>query len=157
MSETTMPEFWVAKGVDRLGEHLGSSIADFLFKVSTEDSHGSLLVVEVSLHAKGGPVRHIHFDTEEWFYVLEGEYVFEIGQERFRLKPGDSALGPRRVPHVWSFVGDGPGRILSVVTPAGQIEAFFREISKARAAQTLDPDFYRAYGLELVGPPLAIE
>ena len=157
MSDTPMQEFWVAQGVDRLGEHLGSSIADFLFKVSTEDSHGSLLAVEVSFHAKGGPVRHIQFDQEEWFYVLEGEYVFEIGHERFRLKPGDSALAPRKVPHVWAFVGDGAGRILSVLTPAGQAEAFFRAISKAPAAQTLDPDFYRAYGLELVGPPLAIE
>ena len=157
MSESTMQEFWVAQGVDRLDEHLGSSIADFLFKVSTEDSHGSLLAVEVSFHAKGGPARHIQFDQEEWFYVLEGEYVFEIGQERFRLKPGDSALAPRKVPHVWAFVGDGAGRILSVLTPAGQAEAFFRAISKAPAGTPLDPDFYRAYGMELVGPPLAIE
>jgi len=106
MSETTMQEFWVAQGVDRLDEHLGSSIADFLFKVSTENSHGSLLAVEVSFHAKGGPARHIQFDQEEWFYVLEGEYVFEIGQERFRLKPGDSALALAKCPtsgHSWGM------------------------------------------------------
>ena len=157
MSETPMPEFWVARDVDRLGEHLGSSIADFLFKVSTEDSHGSLLAVEVSFHAKGGPARHIQFDQEEWFYVLEGEYVFEIGQERFRLKPGDSALAPRQVPHVWSFVGDAPGRILFVFTPAGQMEAFFQAPLNADARPPQDPAYYRDYGMELVGPPLAIE
>ena len=157
MSDTPMQEFWVARGVDRLGEHLGSSIADFLFKVSTEDSHGSLLAVEVSFHAKGGPVRHIQFDQEEWFYVLEGEYVFEIGQERFRLKPGDSAFGPRNVPHVWAYVGDGPGRILSVVTPAGRVEEFFRATVKVHAPPPLDPDLFHSFGFELVGPPLAIE
>jgi quercetin dioxygenase-like cupin family protein len=152
-----MQEFWVARGADRLGEHLGNSISDFHFKVSTEDSHGGLLVVEFSHHAKGGPGRHIHFDQEEWFYVVEGEYVFEVGQARFRLKPGDSAFGPRNVPHVWAFVGDGPGRIISVVTPAGRVEEFFRKTGKAYALPPLDPDLFHALGFELVGPPLAIE
>ena len=42
---------------------------------------------------------------------MEGEFIFEIGQERFTLKPGDSLLGPRKVPHAWAHVGDGRGRI----------------------------------------------
>ena len=152
-----MQEFWVAQGVDRLGEHLGNSISDFFFKVSTEDSHGSLVVVEMTHHAKGGPVRHIHYDQDEWFYVVEGEYVLEVGKERLRLKPGDSVFGPRKVPHVWAFVGDTRGRILFIFTPAGQIEAFFRDIGKANALPPQDPALFRAYGMELVGPPLAIE
>ena len=44
MSDTPMQEFWVARDVDRLGEHLGLGISNVFFKVSTEDSHGSLLV-----------------------------------------------------------------------------------------------------------------
>ena len=120
MPDTPMQDFWVARDVDRLDEHLGNSISDFFFKVSAEDSQGGLSVVEIRHHSKGGPGRHVHFDQEERFYVLEGEYVFEVGQTRFRLKPGDSAFGPRNVQHVWAFVGDQPGRILSVITPAGQ-------------------------------------
>ncbi len=85
------------------------------------------------------------------------EYVFEVGQARFRLKPGDSAFGPRNVPHVWAFVGDKPGRILSVITPAGRVEEFFRATGKTHAPPPLDPDLIHAYGFELVGPPLAIE
>jgi len=80
-----------------------------------------------------------------------------VGQERIRLKPGDSVFGPRKVPHVWAFVGDQPGRLLSVVTPAGQVEAFFRATGKAHAPPPQDPAYYLAYGMELVGPPLAIE
>jgi mannose-6-phosphate isomerase-like protein (cupin superfamily) len=157
MSDAAMQEFWVARDVDRLGEHLGNSISDFFFKVSTEDSHGSLLVVEMTHHTKGGPGRHLHYNQDEWFYVVEGEYAFEVGQERLRLKAGDSVYGPRGVPHVWAFVGDQPGRILFVFTPADQMEAFFRQIGRAHADPPLDPDFFRAYGMQVVGPPLAIE
>ena len=157
MIDTSMQAFWVRRGDDRLGERLGNSISDFFFKVSTEDSHGGLLVIEMTHHEKGGPGRHFHYDQDEWFYVVEGEYVFEVGQERMRMKSGDSLFGPRKVPHVWAFVGDQPGRILFTFTPAGQMEAFFRETGKAKAMPPQDPAFFRAYGVELVGPPLAIE
>jgi mannose-6-phosphate isomerase-like protein (cupin superfamily) len=157
MLDTPMQEFWVGRGDDRLGEHLGLGISNVFFKVSTEDSHGGLLVVEMTHHAKGGPGRHFHYEQDEWFYVVEGEYVFEVGHELVRLKPGDSVFGPRKVPHVWAFVGDQPGRILFIFTPAGQMEAFFREPGKVNAIPPQDPAFFRAYGMELVGPPLAIE
>ena len=157
MTDTPMQAFSIGRGADRLGEYLGRGISHVFFKVSTEDSHGSLLVVEMTHHAKGGPGRHFHYDQEEWFYIVEGEYVFEVGQERIRLKPGDSVFGPRKVPHVWAFVGDQPGRILFVFTPAGQMEAFFREPGKTDKRPPQDPAYFRAYGMEMVGPPLAIE
>jgi mannose-6-phosphate isomerase-like protein (cupin superfamily) len=157
MKDTPVQEFWIERDADRLGEHLGNSISDFFFKVLTEDSHGGLLVVEMTHHAKGGPVRHFHYEQDEWFYIVEGEYVFEVGQERFRLKPGDSVFGPRKVPHVWAFVGEQPGRILFIFTPAGQMEAFFREIGKVDAPPPLDPGLFHGYGMEVVGPPLVIE
>src|SRR5512142_1455125 len=157
MSDTSMQEFWVARDVDRLGEYLSNSTSEFFFKVSTADSHGTLLVIELTNHAKGGVPRHLHYEQDEWFYVVEGEYIIEVGHERFRLKPGDSAFGPRKVPHVWAFVGDQLGRLLGVVTPAGQIEAYFRATGNSHAPPPRDPAFYRTYGFELVGPPLAIE
>lgn len=157
MPDTPMQEFLVRRGGDRLGEHLGLGISDVFFKVSTGDSHGSLLVVEMTHHKKGGPGRHFHYEQDEWFYVVEGAYVFEVGQELVRLGPGDAVFGPRKVPHVWAFVGDQPGRILFIFTPAGQMEAFFQGPGKANTIPPQDPAYFRAYGMELVGPPLAIE
>jgi uncharacterized cupin superfamily protein len=70
----------------------------------------------------------LHHNEDEWFYAIEGEYIVEVGSERFRLKSGDSILGPREVPHVWAFVGDTPGKMLIVsLAPANKMEAFFRE------------------------------
>ena len=38
-------------------------------------------MVEIAHHAKGGPPRHLHRDQDEWFHVIEGEYIVEIGDE----------------------------------------------------------------------------
>jgi mannose-6-phosphate isomerase-like protein (cupin superfamily) len=126
------------------------------FKVSTAGTEGGLFIVENTFHERGGPARHLHHQQDEWFYALEGEFQFEIGDQRLTLKPGDSVLGPRRVPHVWAYTGGGTGRILVAFAPAWQMEAFFREITKANAMPPQDPALWRAYGMELVGPPLAV-
>lgn len=146
----------VGAGEDRFGIHktLGPSTIDF--KVTAEDSGGAMLVIENTNRAKGGPARHLHVDQEEHFYVIEGDYAIEIGQERFVLKAGDSILAPRQVPHVWACVGNSLGRLLITFTPPGKMEAFFREVSKGNAMPPQDPALWRAHGMELVGPPLKV-
>ena len=101
--------------------------------------------------------RHLHYGQEEWFYILEGAFLFEVGVERFHLQPGESLLAPRQVSHVWAFVGEGQGRILVAFLPAGKMEAFFREVTKANAMPPQDPGLWRAHGMELLGPPLLVE
>lgn len=79
-----------------------------------------------------------------------------MGAERFALRPGDALLAPRRVPHAWAFTGDGRGRMLITFLPAGQMEGFFRKVTKGDAMPMQDPALWRAYGMELVGPPLKV-
>ncbi|MGH2410883.1 MAG: cupin domain-containing protein [Chloroflexota bacterium] len=146
----------VAAGEDRFGEQRGLGISSIAFKVSGQGSSG-LFILENIFHAKGGPARHLHYDQDEWFYVLDGEFLFEVGNERFRLNPGDCLLAPRQVPHVWASVGATGGRILVVFVPAGSMEAFFREVMQANAMPARDPALWRAHGMELLGPPLTVE
>ena len=146
----------LAAGADREGESRGLGISMIAFKVSTPNP-SDLFVLENTFLTKGGPARHLHHDQEEWFYVLEGSFLLEVGAERFRLQPGDSLLAPRQVPHVWAFVGEGRGRILIAFLPAGNMEAFFREVTKANAMPPQDPALWRAHGMELLGPPLPVE
>jgi mannose-6-phosphate isomerase-like protein (cupin superfamily) len=147
------PALLVPAGEDRRGELHGLGVSTIAFKLIQPD--GGLLVLENTFHQPGGPPRHLHLEQDEWFYALEGEFTIEVGAERHVLRPGDSVLGPRRVPHVWAFTGGGRGRILVAFTPAGQMEAFFREVTKADAMPTQDPAVWRAHGMEVVGPPLA--
>lgn len=156
MLDTPMQGFKVARDHDRFNAQYGVGIGNLSFKVSTQDSHGALLAVEIVHHAKGGPARHMHYDQDEWFYVVSGDYIVEVGQARYHLKAGDCAFGPRQVPHAWAHVGEQLGRMIFVAAPAGQLEAFLQDISKANAMAPQDPGFWRVYGMELTGAPLEI-
>ena len=145
----------VPADVDLFGEHRSLGVSTVHFKVAGLGSAGPL-VLENTFHAKGGPGRHLHVAQDEWFYVVEGEFVIEIADERLRLSAGDSVLAPRQVPHVWAHVGEGRGRILVSFAPAGLMESFFREVTKANAMPPQDPALWRAHGMELLGPPLAV-
>lgn len=145
----------VLAGEDRFGEQRSLGISAIDFKLTPQDSHG-VLVLENTFHARGGPARHLHYDQDEWFYILEGDFIIEVGAERHTLRPGDSLLAPRQVPHIWAYVGDARGRILVTFLPAGAMEAFFREVTKANAMPPQDPALWRAHGMELLGPPLTV-
>jgi mannose-6-phosphate isomerase-like protein (cupin superfamily) len=128
-------------------------------KVSTLDTNGALSVAEIASLHKGGPARHLHHEQDEWFYVVEGQYVIEVGEERYEPGPGDSVLAPRKVAHVWAYVGEGTGRLIAALQPAGEIEAFFEDLAKLSSTPERE-ELRRVFGshaLELVGPPLSIE
>jgi quercetin dioxygenase-like cupin family protein len=140
---------------DQFGEHRGLGVSEITFKVTPKDNEG-VFIIENTFHEKGGPAKHLHYSQDEWFYAVEGEFIMEVGQDTFRLAPGDSILAPRKVPHVWAYIGGKRGRILIAFMPAGKMEAFFREVTKANAMPPQDPELWRAHGMELLGPPLKV-
>jgi mannose-6-phosphate isomerase-like protein (cupin superfamily) len=151
---TSTNTIYVAADQDLFGERRSLGVSFITFKTSSQ--HG-IFVIENTFHTKGGPARHLHYEQDEWFYAVEGEFLIEVGQERMILKPGDSLLAPRNVPHVWAYTGNvARGKILITFNPAGQMEAFFREVTKANAMPPLDPALWRAHGMELLGPPLSL-
>jgi mannose-6-phosphate isomerase-like protein (cupin superfamily) len=159
-SASTSKTVRVASGQDREGKSRSIGLSATTYKVLTADTAGALFVLEQSNATKGGPTRHLHHVQDELFYVLEGEYVVEIGSERFNLEAGDSVLGPREIPHAWAFVGNTPGKLLISFAPAGQMEAFFNERGNRGlkpGQYTSDAAFMHAYGMELVGPALRVE
>lgn len=156
LSQTNVPPILrVAAGKDQYGEFHGLGVSSIAFKVSSQDPNG-LLILENTFHERGGPARHLHHDQDEWFYAVEGEFIIEVGQERITMNSGDSLLAPRKVSHIWAYVGDTKGRMLIAFMPAGKMEAFFREVTKANAMPPQDPELWRIHGMELLGPPLSI-
>lgn len=145
----------VLAGQDQHGEHHGLGVSHIDFKVSGQGRDG-LFVLENIFHQQGGPARHLHVEQDEWFYIVEGQFRIEIGDETFLLTQGDSVFAPRQVPHVWAHTGNAQGRILITFRPAGDMEAFFREVTKANMMPLQDPKLWQAHGMRLLGPPLPV-
>lgn len=150
----------VAAGEGRFGRTLKLPDGSPLFiKVASQDTGGAFFLSEQPSGQKGGPPKHYHLEEDEWFYCLAGEYIVEVGSRRYELNPGDSVLGPRRIPHAFAFVGSTPGRLMVGFTPAGRVEQFFRDLD-ARGTYfgtgtNEDRDAARQrYGIVNVGPPL---
>ncbi len=146
-------------GTDRHGKPLNFLNGEFICKVSSQDTLGGLCIYDTVRTARGGPPMHIHHAQDEWFYVREGEFVVQIGDERFQLLTGDSLLAPRKIPHAFANVSE-TGRLIVAFQPAGSIERLFSEIaavSGLRIPTLADwQTVSRRNGVDIVGPPLTI-
>ena len=141
----------VGEGEDRFGKTHSLGFSSLAFKVGTAETGGNLFLMEHrNLMPGGGPPLHLHFNQEEWFYVMDGEVAFQVGEKQIHLRTGESVLAPRRVPHTFAAVGR-PGRLLIGYTPAGKMEQFFRDL-EARPALMTDGPAWSKYELQMVGP-----
>ena len=90
------------------------------------------------------------------FQVLEGEYEWTVGGKTFIAQRGATIFAPRGIPHTYRYVGQAPGRLMCVITPAG-FEGFFEEIGALSPPQQQDIprviEIGKKYGLEILPPP----
>jgi mannose-6-phosphate isomerase-like protein (cupin superfamily) len=126
-------------------------------KTDTNNTNGSMTVMEFVIAPKNGPRLHTHVREDEVWYVLEGDFRFKAGNEIFETSTGGMAFGPRGTPHNFQNVGDTPGRLLVLTAPSGA-ERLFEDYTKLLPGP-VDPDVVAALGhtywIEFVGPPLS--
>jgi mannose-6-phosphate isomerase-like protein (cupin superfamily) len=125
---------------------------------STENTHGSLTVIELVISPKNGPALHTHHREDEVWFVLEGDFRFKAGEEMFWVSEGGLAFGPRGTPHSFQNVGDAPARLLVMTAPSGA-ERLFEDYADLLPgpvdSQTLAA-VARANWVEFVGPQLKV-
>lgn len=69
-------------------------------------------------------VPHLHRGFEESFYVLDGRFVFTLGEEQREATPGTYILVPRGTAHAIA-ADEGGGRFLTLMVPGGLEDMFF--------------------------------
>jgi quercetin dioxygenase-like cupin family protein len=69
--------------------------------------------------------RHTHAREDEAYFVLSGELEVTVGDEVFILRPGDSLMAPRDIPHQLRTSGSIENHYLLVFSPPG-FEEFLR-------------------------------
>ena len=93
----------------RFPTHINDLVMD---RADAETSEVFIVVLEPGQ----APPLHVHDDTEQIFYVMEGEGRLQIGEseERLPVKPGDIVRIPPHTYHRIFCEGDKPLRYLSV-------------------------------------------
>lgn len=132
---------------------------ELVIKISSRDTGGAFAVFEGRTQPLGGPPLHRHRDQDEWWYIIEGEYRFEVDGQEIYAAAGATVFAPRGSCHTFQNVGPAPGRTVTTVVPGG-IDLFFEEVETVAPRGTApDPaklaPVFQKYGQELLGPPLA--
>lgn len=125
-------------------------------KVSGKDTAANFSLFEYTGNEKGGPPLHMHLKQDEIFFIIEGEYLFKVGDETHQLKTGDSIFLPRKVPHTFAQTS-AKGRMLFMFQPSGKMENFFRALASLKDAPTPEQGakIFADHEMKVVGPPLS--
>jgi quercetin dioxygenase-like cupin family protein len=102
------------------------------FKLTGGDTGGAYLLMEWRVPPQGGVPMHAQAG-QETFYIVEGSFSFRgrrPSDEHYTLlaERGDTIHVGERVPHSYKNIGNGPGRMLVLMAPAGRARQFFEEI-----------------------------
>lgn len=153
--------FKINAGEGRIHGHIkmkgvNSNILDV--KISGSDTNGDLAIFEQTSLSQGkGTPLHIHDSQDEIFYVIEGAYYFQVGEDRYNVGSGDSIFLPRKVPHAWTQVSE-KGKMTVIMQPAGKLENFFVTMS-ALDHEPTPAEIAKIFAdneMKVVGPPLKI-
>jgi mannose-6-phosphate isomerase-like protein (cupin superfamily) len=102
-----------------------------LEKAASDDLGGAAAVFVQTVMPNAGPPAHVHLDTDEFFYVLDGELEVWVDGKHATLSAHMSATLPRGLAHRFDNRSGKPVRVLSVVTP-GRGARFFDDIDRER-------------------------
>jgi quercetin dioxygenase-like cupin family protein len=118
------------------------------------------LVEWVSAPGVPGTPLHIHEMTDEGFYVLEGTFGFQVGEETVEAAAGAFVFAPKGIEHAYWNQGPSPAKMLITMSPPG-FERYFEELADGLAtvgdsegaAMELRRTLSEKYDIEVVGPP----
>jgi quercetin dioxygenase-like cupin family protein len=109
-------------------------------RLRSEQTKGRLAVMENRVSADfAGPPLHVHPDFDEAFYVLEGELIFQLGDERLTAAAGTLVFAPGETPHTYANHSGKEARVLLLCTPAGFERYFDRLAARYSGAEPPEP------------------
>lgn len=140
------------------GRKLITKAQEVTFK-ATKEQGSSVSIFEVVVPPGFDVGAHVHNDSQEFFYVLEGELqllAFEPvkrteeswhdwespdGEQAVRAAEGACMFVPSGTPHAFRNASDKPARMLFQCYPSPYHEFYFEEIAEIWAAGTaVDPE-----------------
>lgn len=141
----------VIRAADTLKGDLGALGARFIMDGRPSDGRFSLVEHPIVPRGLAAPV-HLHTREDEFSFVLEGTWGFQLGSAVVYGEPGDLVYKPRDVWHTFWNATDEPARLLEIISPAG-FEQMFVEASELATNAPGDAEARMAlltrYGLQI--------
>ena len=113
----------------------GPNLVTFL--ISSAETSGAFSLIRCTLKKGFEPPLHIHNREDESSYVLDGEILYQAGDQDFHAKAGDMVHLPKHIPHSFKPITDTV-TLLLLITPGG-FEEMFRQCSRPAAELSLPP------------------
>lgn len=112
----------------------------YTFKVTGNQTNGTLTVIEQVIQPQSGPPPHIHQREDEAFYVLEGKFSFLFGDKQNVFEKGSFVYVPKGTLHTFKNIDEQQGKLMVIIAPAG-LEEFFYAIGTPANDISTPPDF----------------
>jgi mannose-6-phosphate isomerase-like protein (cupin superfamily) len=89
-----------------------------------EDTGGTYSFIEAKVFPGGGPSSHVQTREHEGFYIIEGQIIFKVDDQRIEAKPGTFVNVPPNVWHSFKNETNEIAKLIIVLSPAGMEQLF---------------------------------
>jgi mannose-6-phosphate isomerase-like protein (cupin superfamily) len=134
----------VIRAAETVTAEFGVIGARFIMAGDRSDGRFSLVEHPIVPRGLAAPV-HLHHREDEFSFVLEGRWGFQLGGNVVYAEPGDLVYKPRDVWHTFWNATDRPARLLEIISPAG-FEQLFVELSELLETDPSNPEAALALG-----------
>ena len=97
------------------------------FKVESSHANGASLI-EFQAAPGFDTGAHVHERLEESFYITDGEFEFQAGEDSFHATAGACVFVPAGVPHAFANRTDKPATLLLIMSPPTH-DRYFDELA----------------------------
>ena len=90
--------------------------------------------------------------------MIEGDYLFQVGKDKYEMKSGDTIFLPRNIQHAFIQRSE-KGRMIVSYLPAGKMEAFFKVTDQWSTPPSKEEisKVFADHEMTVVGDPLGID
>ncbi|MGY4964113.1 cupin domain-containing protein [Streptomyces sp. 900105245] len=121
---------------DAEAEVIGGAPVRVKLLADSSASGGALSTVRVTLtEGADGARPHLHRNSAEMFYLLDGEAEVLSGDDVVTARSGDLVVVPPDRPHAFAAAPGSPADILIVITPGVERFEYFRHLQRIRLGE----------------------
>jgi quercetin dioxygenase-like cupin family protein len=123
---------------------------EVVIRLSGDDTGGAFSLLEYTAPPDGpSPAPHVHEETDEVIYVLDGKLECAVGEDTVTAVAGDTVWIPMGTPHSFEVAGSREAWFQLWYSPAG-FEGYFEEMGEFLQSLPAGPPDMDAVGRKAV-------